>query len=177
MVPPLRYRKIFADTAQKTAERNDYSVFECWGAGEDGRIYLLDMIRGKWPAPELKRRAIAFWEKHKAGGEHDAPLRQLVIEDKSSGTGLIQDIQASGGIPVKGVERTKDKLTRVMDVVSYIDSGLVFVPEAASFVSDFIGECEAFTADDTHANDDQIDPMVDAINDMLTKKRSIYDEL
>lgn len=177
VVPPLRYRKIFADTAQKTAERNDYSVFECWGAGEDGRIYLLDMIRGKWPAPELKRRAIAFWEKHKAGGEYDAPLRQLVIEDKSSGTGLIQDIQASGGIPVKGVERTKDKLTRVMDVVSYIDSGLVYVPEAAPFVSDFIGECEAFTADDTHANDDQIDPMVDAINDMLTKKRSIYDEL
>lgn len=40
------------------------------------------MIRGKWPAPELKRRAIAFWEKHKAGGEHDAPLRQLVIEDR-----------------------------------------------------------------------------------------------
>lgn len=175
--PPLRYRKVFADTAQKTAERNDFSVFECWGLGEDGRIYLLDMVRGKWPAPELKRRAIAFWEKHKAGGEHDAPLRQMVIEDKSSGTGLIQDIQATGGIPVKGVERTKDKLTRVMDVVSYIESGLVFIPLAAPFVSDFVGECEAFTADDTHAHDDQIDPMVDAINDMLVKKRSIYDEL
>ena len=25
----------------------------------------------------------------------------------------------------------------------------------------------AFTADDTHAHDDQVDPMVDAINDML----------
>lgn len=177
VLPPLRYRKVFADTAQKTAERNDFSVFECWGLGEDGRIYLLDMVRGKWPAPELKRRAIAFWEKHKAGGEHDAPLRQMVIEDKSSGTGLIQDIQATGGIPVKGVERTKDKLTRVMDVVSYIESGLVFIPLSAPFVSDFVGECEAFTADDTHAHDDQIDPMVDAINDMLVKKRSIYDEL
>lgn len=177
VLPPLRYRKIFADTAQKTAERNDYSVFECWGCGEDGRIYLLDMIRGKWPAPELKRRAIAFWNKHKETGEHDSPLRQLVIEDKSSGTGLIQDIQASGAIPVKGMERTKDKLTRVMDVVSYIESGLVYVPEGAPFVSDFIGECESFTADDTHAHDDQIDPMCDAINDMLAKKKSIYDEL
>lgn len=177
VVPPLRYRKIFADTAQKTAERNDYSVFECWGLGEDGRVYLLDMIRGKWPAPELKRRAIAFWEKHRHVEEHDSTLRQLVIEDKSSGTGLIQDIQQSGAIPVTGIERTKDKLTRVMDIVSYIESGLVFIPEAAPFVNDFVAECEAFTADDTHAHDDQIDPMCDAINDMLTKKRSIYDEL
>jgi len=178
VVPPLRWRKIFGDTAQKTAERNDYSVFECWGLGEDGRIYLLDLVRGKWPAPELKRRAIAFWEKHRAAtGQFDPPLRGMVIEDKSSGTGLIQDIQASGSIPVKGVERTKDKLTRVMDVASYIESGLVCIPLAAPFVHDFVAECEAFTADDTHAHDDQIDPMVDAINDMLAKKTSIWDNL
>lgn len=176
-VPALKFRKIIADTAQKTAERNDYSVFECWGAGDDGRIYLLDLLRGKWPAPELKRRAIAFWNKHKETGDFESPLRQLLIEDKSSGTGLIQDIQANGSIPVKGVERVIDKLTRVMDVVSYIESGLVCIPEAEPWVNDFINECEAFTADDTHAHDDQIDPMVDAINDMLAKKRSIYDNL
>lgn len=178
VLPPLLFRKVFADTAQKTAERNDYSVFECWGKGEDGRIYLLDLIRGKWPAPELKRRAIAFWSKHKnLGDEFSPPLRQMLIEDKSSGTGLIQDIQESGGIPVKGIERVSDKLTRVMDVVSYIESGLVFIPEEAPWVNDFVAECEAFTADDTHAHDDQIDPMVDAINDMLAKKGSIYDNL
>ena len=167
VVPPLRYRKVIADTAQKTAERNDYSVFECWGHGEDGRVYLLDLIRGKWPAPELKRRAIAFWNKHKETGEFDSTLRQMLIEDKSSGTGLIQDIQ----------ESVADKLTRVMDVVSYIESGLVFIPEAAPWVSDFVAECEAFTADDTHAHDDMVDPMVDAINDMLVRRKSIYDAL
>lgn len=177
VLPPIKWRAIYGDTAQKTAEHNDYSVFECWGLGEDGRIYLLDMIRGKWPAPELKRRAIAFWMKHKDSGDFDAPLRQLLIEDKASGTGLIQDIQQAGGIPVKGIERTRDKLTRVMDVVGHIEAGLVCVPESAPWVSDFLAECEAFTADDGHAHDDQIDPMVDAINDMLAKKRSIYDNL
>jgi predicted phage terminase large subunit-like protein len=176
-VPPLRFRKVYADTAQKTAERNDFSVFECWGLGDDGRVYLLDMLRGKWPAPELKRRAIAFWSKHKETGDFESPLRQMLVEDKSSGTGLIQDIQANGSIPVKGIERTTDKLTRVMDVVSYIESGLVCIPDDAPWINDFVGECEAFTADDTHAHDDQIDPMVDAINDMLAKKRSIYDQL
>lgn len=177
IMPKLRYQKIFGDTAQKTKERNDYSVFECWGLGEDGRIYLADLIRGKWPAPELKRRAIAFWNKHQPQGPFDPPLRKFVIEDKASGTGLIQDIRESGSIPVEGIERNIDKLTRVMDGVPYIDSGLVCIPEDAPWTNDFVTECESFTADDSHAHDDQIDPLMDAIKDLLAKKKSIYDVL
>ncbi|WP_175974622.1 phage terminase large subunit [Burkholderia sp. BCC1047] len=181
-LPQLQYRKIFADTAQKTAERNDYSVFECWGLGYDNRVYLIDLVRGKWKAPELKRRAIDFWNKHAAIGADDpgAPvLRQMKVEDKSSGTGLIQDIQAEGGIPIEGIERVKDKLTRVMDVVSHIDAGNVGVPLDAAWVSDFLTECDSFKADDTHMHDDQIDPMVDAINDMLggAKDLSVWERL
>lgn len=171
VLPLLRYRKIYADTAQKTAERNDYSVFELWGKGRDGRIYLIDMIRGKWTAPELKSRAIAFWNKHRDVNPDDyGQLREMVVEDKSSGTGLIQDIQTNklNPIPIVPIQRVKDKLTRVMDVVSYIEARTVVVPTNAAFTNDFIAECEAFTADDTHAHDDQIDPLCDAIVDMLT---------
>ena len=64
IIPKIKYRKIYADTAQKTKERNDYSVFACYGLGDDGRLYLLDQIRGKWEAPELESRAKAFWIKH-----------------------------------------------------------------------------------------------------------------
>src|SRR5690554_6309978 len=39
VLPELDYRVIYADTAQKTAEQNDYSVLECWGKGKDGNIY------------------------------------------------------------------------------------------------------------------------------------------
>ena len=167
-LPIIKQRIIYADTAQKTAERNDFSVFECWGKGEDNRLYLIDLIRGKWEAPELERRAIAFWAKHSGmdsvilGG-----LRKMKVEDKSSGTGLIQSIKTKGQIPVEGVERNKDKYTRVMDVLGYIESGYVMIPEDAPFTNDFIQECEAFTADDSHLHDDQVDPMIDAINDML----------
>lgn len=168
-LPKIKYRIIFADTAQKTAERNDYSVFECWGLGEDGRIYLLDMIRGKWEAPELEQRAKDFWAKHKPMVVYGT-LRKMIVEDKSSGTGLIQKIRIGNGIPITGVERTKDKLTRVMDVIPYIEAGLVSIPEEAPFVLDFVAECEAFTADDSHTHDDQVDPMCDAINEMLGAK-------
>jgi len=167
-LPILKERKIFADTAQKTAERNDFSVFECWGKGVDGKIYLIDMIRGKWEAPELKRRAVAFWNKHKAYETTLlGQLRKLNVEDKSSGTGLIQEIKAAGQIPIGAIERTKDKYTRVLDALGYIESGYIMLPEDAPFVSDFIDECEAFTADDSHLHDDQIDPMLDAIEDFL----------
>lgn len=172
VLPELLKRVIYVDTAQKTKERNDYSVFECWGMGKNGRIYLIDLMRGKWEAPELKRQAIDFWNKHLAWGDiHSCALVKMFVEDKASGTGLIQDIRASGAIPIEGIERHIDKLTRVMDVVSYIESGYVYIPDSAPWVSDFTRECDAFTADDTHAHDDQIDPMVDAINDLLGKGR------
>lgn len=177
-LPAIKYRKIYADTAQKTAERNDYSVFECWGIGENGQIYLLDLLRGKWEAPELERRAIDFWNKHSPTEQFRlGALRKLMIEDKASGTGLIQSIKRKGSIPVEGIQRNTDKLVRVKDVVGFIESGLVNIPAEASWVSEFVAECEAFTPDDTHAHDDQIDPMCDAINDMLAKGKSIYDNL
>lgn len=181
VLPKIKYRKMFADTAQKIAERNDYSVFICFGLGDDGKLYMIDMIRGKWEAPELKKRAIAFWGKHSDTGVYTAEkfgqLRQLMVEDKSSGTGLIQDLKLSNQIPIKPVIRKSggmiDKLSRVMDVVSYIEVGLVSIPESASFTNDFVSECEAFTADDSHAHDDQIDPLCDAIVDMLASGNKI----
>lgn len=166
MLPKIIYRKIYADTAMKTAERNDYSVFEVWGYGDDKVAYLLDIKRGKWEAPMLRSTAVEFWNKHRAITDMGA-LREMVVEDKASGTGLIQDLRVNEKIPVRGVERNKDKLTRVMDVLSFIEAGFVGVLADAPFLSDFITECEGFTADDTHAHDDQIDPMCDAINDML----------
>lgn len=176
MPPVIKFRKIFADTAQKIKEHNDYSVFECWGLGEDGKIYLLDLLRGKWEAPELRRKAKEFWDKHLAIQGKGA-LREMKVEDKSSGTGLIQEIARTDRIPVKGIERDKDKLTRVMDVVSFIESGYVCLIEGSPFIHDFIAECEAFTPDDTHAHDDQIDPLCDAITDMLAARRKGFFEV
>jgi predicted phage terminase large subunit-like protein len=166
--PRIKYRMMYADTAQKTAEHNDYSVFEEWGLGDDGKLYLLDMIRGKWEIPELERRAPAFWNKANARDSVVmGQLRQLKVEDNASGTGLIQRIKLESRIPIAGITRIKDKYTRLSDVIGYIESGYVCLPRNAPFLSDFLSECEAFTADDSHPHDDQIDPMVDAINDML----------
>jgi predicted phage terminase large subunit-like protein len=165
-IPNLKWTCVIGDTAQKTAERNDFSVFEHWGLGFDGNLYLLDMIRGKWEADELKRRAVAFWKK--CASLSGSKCRYMGIEDKSSGTGLIQQIKNYDGasIPIKAIQRSRDKLSRFMDVQGYIQSGYIKIPNDRDWVNDFLAECESITSDfKTH--DDQVDPMIDAIELML----------
>lgn len=162
-LPPLKWRAVYGDTAQKTKEVNDFSVFEHWGLGVDGYMYLIDMIRGKWEADELKRRAVAFWNSCKH--LKNSPLRHMAIEDKASGTGLIQSIRKDALCPVKAIQRDKDKYTRLMDTQGFIESGYIKLPSDKPFVSDFLVEMESINPDfNTH--DDQLDPMMDAITEM-----------
>jgi predicted phage terminase large subunit-like protein len=175
VLPKLKYSYVIGDTAQKTKERNDFSVFEHWGMGEDGYLYLIDLIRGKWEADELKRRSVAFWQKAKQ--LENGTCRKMLIEDKASGTGLIQQIRSNvkPRIPVLAIQRNTDKLTRFMDVQGHIESGYVKLPVDAPWLNDFLAECEGLTSDfKTH--DDQVDPMIDAIDQMIGKKRPNLDE-
>lgn len=169
ILPKMKYSYIIGDTAQKIKERNDFSVFEHWGLGVDGYLYLIDLVRGKWESDELKKRAVAFWQKAKAS---NSPPRKMMIEDKASGTGLIQQLRKSTKplIPVMAIPRNTDKLTRFMDVQGYIESGYVKLPADAPWLNDFLAECEGLQSDfKTH--DDQIDPMIDAIDKMLDRKQ------
>ncbi|MBS0918378.1 phage terminase large subunit [Providencia rettgeri] len=162
-LPVMRWRAIYGDTALKTKEVNDFSVFEHWGLGVDGYMYLIDLIRGKWEADELKRRAIVFWQSCKA--LNNGPLRHMAIEDKASGTGLIQSIRKEALCPIKAIQRDKDKYTRLMDSQGFIESGYIKLPIDKPFVNDFLVEMEAINpAFNTH--DDQLDPMMDAISEM-----------
>lgn len=165
--PTLKWRGIYADTAMKTKEQNDYSVFQCWGVTDNGKAYLLDMIRGKWEAPELLAQARAFWNKHKAG---DSTLRHIKVEDKASGTGLIQTLKREG-VTVLPVQRNIDKVTRAMDAAPSIEAGHVYLPRNAPFISDLLMEASQFP---NAAHDDTLDPLMDAIGDMLIQSGKVF---
>jgi predicted phage terminase large subunit-like protein len=178
VLPKLKYRACFGDTAQKKKEANDYQVAGCFGLGVDGYLYIIDLMREKFEAYELEKRFPDFWNKQKRSD--NGRLRYFGIEDKSSGTELIQRMQKviKPKIPVKAIPRSIDKLTRVQDNVGFIESGYVLLPEGAPWIHDFIAECEAFTADDAHDHDDQIDVLCDAISNMLhNSSNSIKDML
>ena len=171
-LPEMQYTRIYADTALKTKEHNDYSVFQLWGYGMDNNMYLIDQMRGKWEAFDLEKQAVMFWNKHRAAYS----VRGFGIEDKASGTGLIQNLSRVHSIPVEAIQVDKDKYTRAMDVQPQIQSGFVYLPECADFTSEYINEFSSFSPLMTHAHDDQIDTTMHAIQDMrLSGSVSILD--
>lgn len=180
-LPLITHRVIYADTAQKTKEANDFTVLECWGKMASGDIILLDLLRGKWDSVDLETQSIAFWNKHnwKVNGfdpEGFGRLRAMKVEDKVSGTGLVQKLKRETQIPIFPIQRNTDKYTRLCDNLGYIESGRVWLPANAPWLSGFLTECELFQADMGHKFDDQIDPMLDAIEDMLvTQAVSFYE--
>lgn len=165
MLPLMRRVIIAGDTAQKVKQHNDFSVFIVAGIGIDGGLYVIDLTRGKWEAPELERKLEDIWNKYRAS--HKA--QSVYIEDKSSGTGLIQSIQRKRNIPIKGVQVDADKYTRVLGIQGFIESGYVFLPDGAEWVEDFLSECEKFTATDSHKHDDQVDTLTMAITELSTQ--------
>jgi len=163
-------RAVFADTAMKTGENNDYTVFIDAVLLRTGQVYILNLWRKKVDAVGLLIMAKDIWASVSVNNGREAlpPASGFYIEDKASGTGLIQQLKHEQGfIPVMPVQRTKDKLTRVMEIQPRIESGGVYIPESAPWVVDFLSECEAFTANDSHKHDDQIDPLVDAVNVLM----------
>lgn len=159
-LPTLKWRAIYVDTAQKTKERNDYTVFEHWGAGIDGRAYLIDLVRGRFEAPELESTALALWAKaKKMDPVRYGALRKMVVEDKVSGTGLIQTVKRKA-IPVFALQRDRDKYTRALDAVPAVASGLVAIPKSANWKLTFTSEFAAFP---DGSFDDQVDPFIDAV--------------
>jgi len=168
VLPRIKYRAIYADTAQKAKEKNDYTVFQCWGAVDGGGAALIDQVRGKWESPEMLVQARAFWNKHKTFSGAGR-LRAFRVEDKVSGTGLIQTLKREG-IPMQGIPRNAnsgDKVTRAMDVAPSVESGLVWLPRNAPWLSDYTGELSIFP---NGSNDDQVDPTSDAISEIILGK-------
>lgn len=174
-IPNIVFRIIYADTAQKTEEQHDYSVFQCWGKGVDGKVYLLDQLRGKWTAPDLQENAEQFWRKHRDpkafppvrwGG-----LRSMKIEDKVSGTTLLQSMK---GIPVLPIERHKDKYTRALDTAPAFKNGLVVIPFEAPWLLNYEAELLGFPGAD---HDDCVDPTMDAVADMVGVGLSLLEVL
>lgn len=169
------YTRIFivGDTAMKVKQHNDYSVFGVFGITMQGKMHLLDFLRGKWEAPELKKRLVELWNKWVEQG-----CGAVYIEDKASGVGLIQELKALTGIPIIGLKADKDKLTRAESALPHIEAGNVLLPQDPTYGSnpDILSECEAFTRDDSHKHDDIVDVLAYAVQEGLSKMFvSIFD--
>lgn len=167
------YRRILitADTAMKVKQHNDYSVFIVGGVTPENKLHILDMVRGKWESPDLKKVALDTFNKYRIIPKTGVTCSGLYIEDKASGIGLVQELQRSG-LPVMGLKCETDKLARTESVLTYIQSGQVMLPndEHYGFNPDLLKECESFTRDDSHLHDDIVDALDYLIIEALAKQ-------
>ena len=118
------------DTASKPDEHHEFSVCTTWGAIQD-RLHPLDVDQARLDFPTLKRRVIEMAWQWKA--------RTILIEDKGSGTSLIQQLRFEyNGIPYPVAFMPKeDKITRLHAASARIEAGHVWVPDHASWLGDF----------------------------------------
>lgn len=174
VLPVLKYRILVADTALKTSESADYSVILAAGVTDEGRIYIYDVLRGKWPSYQLRDMALSMWQKHKSlDARKYGALRYFLIEDKASGTDVIQTLRHKYSIPIKAQNPNKDKLIRAMDALPYCEAGYVYLPPAMSWYRDFVDELEKFQSNMRHEHDDQVDCLVYAITNFKINGQGI----
>lgn len=124
------------DTAQKADE-----LLNCpWVCGTLVRtqtaFYLVDVFREWMIYPDGKRMVKALAAKYNPN--------IILIEDKSTGSSLLQDLPLEGMYPVKGVLPDADKITRLATESPLIEAGYVHLPESAPWLADFLDEISHF---------------------------------
>jgi predicted phage terminase large subunit-like protein len=144
---PERFDRIVQswDTANKATELSDFSVCTTWGVrGKD--LFLLAVLRRRLEYPALKR---AVHEQHSL---FDANV--VLIEDKASGTQLIQELIADGCHAVTRYQPITDKIMRMNAQTGAIEGGFVHIPETAPWLAEYLHEMIVFPKG---KHDDQVD--------------------
>ena len=144
---PERFNRIVQswDTANKATELSDFSVCTTWGVrGKD--LFLLDLFRRRLKYPALKR---AVREQQSL-----SDANEVLIEDKASGTQLIQELITDGCYGVTRYQPTCDKIMRLHAQTAMIENGFVYIPEAAPWLGEYLHELTVFPKG---KHDDQVD--------------------
>jgi len=149
------------DTANKSAELNDYSVCTTWGQ-KNRKIYLLHVLRRRMDYPDLKRAVCDQAERFR-------PTNTL-IEDKASGTQLIQELIRDGVYGVTRYEPNMDKVIRLHSITGMIENGFVYLPTKSDWLEPYLHELTTFPSGKF---DDQADSTSQAL-DWLKQRTHSY---
>ncbi|HJK87498.1 MAG TPA: phage terminase large subunit [Candidatus Megaira endosymbiont of Hartmannula sinica] len=167
------------DTAIKTSSSSDYSVCTIWKillksktpSGErfhqyntnKSKYYLVNLIRKKMSYPDLKNTQKKLLELYKP--------KITIIEDKASGSPLIQDLKNEGYSNIYPFKPKYDKITRFASIIPEIESGKVKFPSKSIFYDEMINEMTNFPYTEH-------DDIIDSISQFLHfQKNNEYKEL
>lgn len=144
-------RVVSCDTANKASELCDYTVFTVWGV-KSKHLWLLAVVRRRMEYYELKRALKEVVAQHRAG--------VVLIEDRASGTQLLQELKWDGVSGVKACDPAGDKRLRLWAQCAAMEQGVVHLPRQAPCLDDYLRELTSFP---NSRHDDQVDSTVQAI--------------
>lgn len=144
------------DSAFKEKKKNDYNVIGTWYQYPHG-YYLVDVHEKKMTYPQLKVDV-----KAKAAEYHP---HAILVEDKSSGTPLIQEMETTT-LPIIGIVPVGDKEERAHACTPTIAAGNVYLPSNAPWLARFLDQTSAFP---NAKNDDQVDMLTQFLNWIRTQ--------
>ncbi|MCO5250979.1 MAG: phage terminase large subunit [Candidatus Kapabacteria bacterium] len=134
IAPPLDLVIQVWDTAYEEGENNAYSVCLTGGVNING-FYILDRFKRRLLYPDLLKEAKVQYVKHDP--------TYIAIEKAASGRSLIQSLKRETKLPIKEVG-TMDKVVRAHQQSPKVERGLVFLPDGADWLDDFISEHAEF---------------------------------
>jgi predicted phage terminase large subunit-like protein len=144
---PARFERMVQswDTANKATELSDFSVCTTWGIrGKD--LFLLGVFRRRLEYPALKRAVREQQNLYHA--------TEILIEDRASGTQLIQELIADGCYGVTRYQPDCEKIMRLHAQTAMIENGFVHIPESAPWLAEYLHEMTVFP---NGKHDDQVD--------------------
>jgi predicted phage terminase large subunit-like protein len=150
---PQKFEQIVQswDTANKPSELADYSVCTTWGV-KNQHFFLLSVLRKKLSYPDLRRAVIEQ-------SQLFAP-RVILIENKASGTQLIQELREAGVSAVTFYKPEGDKIMRLNAQTGAMEGGFVHLPQQAHWLADYLHELVTFPEGRL---DDQVDLSAQAL--------------
>lgn len=140
------------DCASDTKTSSDYSVIMVISSDDQANHYIVDVIRDRMAYPDLKKKCLSVIDKFSP----DAVL----IEDKSNGSALIQELLREGK-KIVSIKPIKDKLSRFMPALISIENGSLLIPTSATYTDELTNELLSFPYG---KHDDQIDAISQYFN-------------
>jgi predicted phage terminase large subunit-like protein len=144
------YRRVVltCDPAGKAEARNDYTAIVVAGVHEKA-AHVLHVSRGHWRVLQMRDQIAA------RAAEFAPDL--VIIEDTSSGTGLIQLLKEQSLVSVIGRHPRDNKETRMCRHQGRFEAGRILLPAEAPWLADFENELLAFPSG---RYDDQVDALM-----------------
>jgi predicted phage terminase large subunit-like protein len=148
----------FADTAGgKDQRRGDYFAMATVGVLADGTVWILDIDRGRYPAPEQEQAVVRNHNKWSM----NRPIDLVCIEDVNEGTALYQRLIRETRLPLKAVRAVHDKTFRAIPMANLYRALKIWHPEKEKWVRTYEAELQSFPEG---AHDDMVDAAAGAVN-------------